>query len=113
MDLNVYCCADGCLLLVPDCFAPSIRARHRYGPLRLMGAVSLDDIPRWHHASTESTSNPLPSSKMQTPSGSCSPARRSSSRWMVSHRPRQSESHSGRAVGGSVRTRCYGVRYRT
>jgi hypothetical protein len=50
MDLNVYCCADGCLLLVPDCFAPSIRARHRYGPLRLMGAVSLDDIPRWHHA---------------------------------------------------------------
>jgi hypothetical protein len=47
MDLNVYRCADGCLLLVPDCFAPSIRARHRYGPLRLVGTVSLDETPRW------------------------------------------------------------------
>lgn len=47
MEFNVYACARGCLLLVPDCFAPSIRAQHRYGPLRQVGAVSLDDDPRW------------------------------------------------------------------
>lgn len=47
MDLNVYCCMDGRLLLVPDCFAPSLRAQHRYGFLRLIGAVALDDSPHW------------------------------------------------------------------
>jgi hypothetical protein len=47
MDLNVYYCTDGRLLLVPDCFAPSLRAQHRYGFLRPIGAVAVDDSPRW------------------------------------------------------------------
>ena len=50
MDLNVYCCIDGRLLLVPDCCAPSIHAQHRYGPLSLVGTVALDDTPRWDNA---------------------------------------------------------------
>jgi hypothetical protein len=43
MEMNIYCCADGALLLVPDCCQPSLEARHLYGPLRFIGSVELDD----------------------------------------------------------------------
>src|SRR5688572_22746188 len=43
MDVSVYCCADGALLLVPACCLPSMEARQLFGPLRLVGHVQLDE----------------------------------------------------------------------
>jgi hypothetical protein len=43
MDVNIYCCADGALLLVPNCCQPSIEAVHLYGPLRMIGRLELDE----------------------------------------------------------------------
>lgn len=47
MNLDVYYCRDGSLLLVPDCFMPSLRAQHRYGHLRAAGSFAVEPGPRW------------------------------------------------------------------
>ena len=43
MEMHVYCCADGALLLVPACCQPSIEAQHLFGPFRLVGRIELDE----------------------------------------------------------------------
>ena len=43
MDMLIYTCADGALLLVPNCCQPSIEAQHLFGPLELVGDVELDE----------------------------------------------------------------------
>jgi hypothetical protein len=43
VEFNIYCCADGALLLVPTCCQPSLAAEQLFGPLRWVGNVDLDD----------------------------------------------------------------------
>ncbi len=43
MDLTVYRVADGCFVLVPACFQPSMACRRQYGALGRCGQVGIDE----------------------------------------------------------------------